>query len=105
VKRRAGAKTVLSRTRKSSFTRAEITRVVFALWPTIVEPFRRHSVVTITGTNPRSRFRALVWLISNPTVHSKAKDEKEFLAEAEAKFADHKCEKYPLPPKFRLIGK
>jgi hypothetical protein len=36
------------------------------------------------------------WLIPNPTMNSKATNEKEVIAEAEEKFAAHKCEDYPL---------
>jgi hypothetical protein len=39
------------------------------------------------------------WLIPNPTMNSKATNEKEVIAEAEEKFAAHKCEDYPLKAK------
>jgi hypothetical protein len=39
------------------------------------------------------------WLISNPTMKSKAKNKKEAVAEANEGFAAHRCEDYPLKPK------
>lgn len=39
------------------------------------------------------------WLISNPTMKSKARNEKEAIAEAKELFAAHRCEDYPLKHK------